>query len=58
MRRILSRGLNYHGQCGHGSDILNSSNEFKEIVFQMPIKNVYAGLAHSYALHEGVNFFN
>jgi len=53
MKRIFSRGLNYHGQCGLGKEIRYSIEKFSEVDVSFPIKNVYANLAHSIALHEG-----
>jgi hypothetical protein len=57
MKRIFSRGLNYHGQCGLGKDINFSVEKFSEISFKLPIKNIQAGLGHSVALHEGLKNF-
>lgn len=53
MKRVFSRGLNYHGQCGLGKEIMHSVEMFSEINLPYPIKNVYASQAHSIALHEG-----
>ncbi len=53
MRRVFSRGLNFHGQCGLGRDIRHSIEKFSEVDAYFPIKNVHGGLAQSIALHEG-----
>jgi hypothetical protein len=57
MKKIFCRGLNFHGQCGLGKKVKYSLEKFSEMPdFNLPIKNVYTNLGHSFALLEGIMF--
>jgi alpha-tubulin suppressor-like RCC1 family protein len=57
MKRILSRGLNYHGQCGLGPSII-STIKFLPIKLDQKIKRIYTNYGSSFALLEGSNILN
>jgi hypothetical protein len=52
MKKILCRGLNFHGQCGLGNDVIHTFDKFIEVPIPYAVKNVYTNLAHSFALGE------
>ena len=50
MKRIFSRGLNFHGQCGLGKNIISSTEKFTELEVTLPIKNIETNLGSTFAL--------
>jgi hypothetical protein len=52
MKRIFSRGLNYHGQCGLGKELVHSMEKFTELDTKLPITKIYTNLANTFALDE------
>jgi alpha-tubulin suppressor-like RCC1 family protein len=50
MKRIFSRGLNYHGQCGLGRNVLSSIEKFTELEMQLPIIKVETYLGSTLAM--------
>ena len=56
MRRVFSRGLNIHGQCGLGRKIEYQLEEFKEIEIlkHFPVENIYTNYASNFALLKGL----
>jgi len=50
MKKVFSRGLNYHGQCGLGNNIFHSMEKFTELQTKLPITNLYTNIAHTVAL--------
>jgi hypothetical protein len=52
MKRIFSRGLNFHGQCGLGQDVYYSLEKFTELKIKLPIKKIVSNVGHTLALDE------
>jgi hypothetical protein len=52
MKRIFSRGLNFHGQCGLGQDMYYSLEKFTELRMNLPIKRIVSNVGHTLALDE------
>jgi hypothetical protein len=53
MQKILSRGLNYQGQCGLGPYIQYTQKFLQVLVGDLKVKNIYTNYGTSYALLEG-----
>jgi hypothetical protein len=59
MKKVFSRGFNFHGQCGLGSDVQYSLEKFSEIKnIPSNVSKVCTNLGHSFALLNGINFLN
>ena len=52
MKKVFSRGLNIHGQCGLGHKIYHSSEKFTEIPMKLPIIKIKSNIGHTVALDE------
>ena len=56
MRRVFSRGLNIHGQCGLGRKIEYEIEQFREIeIFkQYQVENIFTNYVSNFAILKGI----
>jgi hypothetical protein len=54
MKKIFSRGLNFHGQCGLGKNIISSTEKFTELEINLPISKIETNLGSTFALDDNM----